>query len=439
MLLLGSAAPSALLGDDPELMEGDLHGLLQACGAPSVEHDQMLKRSARHAMSLLKFLVCDFVEDGTEGNVDLTKQDHASSNINLFAQSFCALPIQQYQHMSLDLHMIGDQRGGAKEDACHVMVYLLTQHVSEDGETMSPLSKEDLLASSSAQQAFDYFLTQTVDQEVRNAIKRNAQLRADLEKQDMIADRALGRLSDDDDQGLGGVDGDDEIIDEEDDQDGYDHDDGGALAGLRRRRKAAKKELLEATKTGDLEEMKGPALRWEDSQLYREQRARQAAHERMQQDGEFHDNVRDSQKAAMEIYERENEKAKVMRRDPLGLKDDKFDLRTIQNNQVDYLEQALLELNEELRKGEAGGEIEPALHAKKESLESILDGIVGMSVTGSGMNSSGKIVGSSLIGAISGRSTLPTDPNFDPLLFLTLVHRKASYEELVGSMDRLSS
>jgi hypothetical protein len=59
-------------------------------------------------------------------------------------------------------------------------------------------------------------------------------------------------------------------------------------------------------------------------------------------------------------------------------------------------------------------------------LESILDGIVGVARADGGIGE-------------TGRSTLPTDPNFDPLLFLTLVHRKASYEELVGSMDRLSS
>jgi len=39
----------------------------------------------------------------------------------------------------------------------------------------------------------------------------------------------------------------------------------------------------------------------------------------------------------------------------------------------------------------------------------------------------------------TGKSILPTDSNFDPILFLTLVHRKASYEELVGSMNQLSS
>ena len=39
----------------------------------------------------------------------------------------------------------------------------------------------------------------------------------------------------------------------------------------------------------------------------------------------------------------------------------------------------------------------------------------------------------------TGRSILPTEPNFDPILFLTLVHRSATYEELVGSMNSLSS
>jgi hypothetical protein len=56
-----------------------------------------------------------------------------------------------------------------------------------------------------------------------------------------------------------------------------------------------------------------------------------------------------------------------------------FDLRGIEKSQVDFLEQALLECQEELLKGEAGGEDDKALRAKKESLESILDGIIGVS------------------------------------------------------------
>jgi hypothetical protein len=405
--MLGSAAPTALLGEDAELIEGSVSGLLQACGTPSVEHDNMLKRSARHAMSLLKFLVCDYVEDGAAPN----------SGLNLFAQGFCSLPVSKYQYMSLDLHVVGDQRGGAKEDACHVMVLLLTHHVMEDGETTSPISKEELLASSSAQQAFELWLTQQTSREVQQKIKKNDQARQEelshLEREDQVARINNGEDNLDDDGN-------------EYEEEGGDGEDGGVLAGLRRRKKAAKKEVLDATQAGDLEEVKGPALRWEDSQLYREQRARSAAHQRMQEDGEFHDTVRDSQEAAQEMAEREEEKSKILRKDPLGLKSDDFDLRTIQSNQVDFLEQALLEIQEEIRKGETGGEDEKVLQAKKESLESILDGIVGVTGAEGG------------IGA-NGRSTLPTDSKFDPLLFLTLVHRKASYEELVGSMDRLSS
>ena len=418
---MGSAAPAALLGDDHEFLSADVIGLLQACGSPSVEHDHMLKRSARHAMSLLKFLVCDFVEDSSKANKE------RETPLNLFAQSFCSLPINKYQFLSLDLHVVGDQRGGAKEDACHVMVLLLCHHMAEDGESPSPMSKEDLLATPSAQQAFELWLTQNTSRDVQQSIKKNAEARTELlanadrhrdPHDPTVTGKGLSRLPED---GL-----EEEESSEEEELEEYGDDDAGALAGLRRRRKAAKKELLEATQAGDLEEMKGPAMRWEDSQLYREQRARMAAHQRMQEGGEFHDTVRDSQEAAAELAEREEEKSKVLRKDPLGLKGDDFDLRTIENNQVDFLEQSLLELQEEIRKGEAGGEDEKALQAKKESLESILDGIVGVAGAESGIGE-------------TGRSILPTNPNFDPLLFLTLVHRKASYEELVGSMDQLSS
>lgn len=420
--MLGSSAPAALLGDDPDYLEGTMYGLIQACGTPSVEHDHMLKRSARHAMSLLKFLVIDYVEadaSGKQKGSQITQDDKAP--LNLFAQSFCMLPMSKYQFLSLDLHLVGDQRGGAMEDACHIMALLLLHHVMEDGETTSPMSKEDLVASPAAQQAFDVWLTQNCSRDVQQAIKKNAKSRQERPTTSGESDFVTSPKNVATEDGPVGDDDDDEQVEGQDGE-----DEAGVLAGFRRRKKAAQKEILEATQAGELEEMRGPALRWEDSQLYREQRARFAAHQRMQEDGEFHDTVRDSQEAAAELAEREEEKAKVLRKDPLGLKGDDFDLRTIETNQVDFLEQALLELQEELRKGETGGEESKALQQKKESLESILDGIVGVARADGGIGE-------------TGRSTLPTEPKFDPLLFLTLVHRKASYEELVGSMDRLSS
>ena len=61
--------PSALLGEDDEALS-EIYGLMQACGSPSVEHENALKRSARHSMMLLKYLVCDYVEmeDGHKMN-----------------------------------------------------------------------------------------------------------------------------------------------------------------------------------------------------------------------------------------------------------------------------------------------------------------------------------------------------------------------------------
>jgi len=404
--LIGAASAA----DTDMILSGTgAYGLLQACGTPSVEHDQMLKRSARHAMNLLKFLVCDFVEEG--GN-----SGHHS--LNLFAQAFASLPTDKYKFLNLDLHVVGDQRGGAKEDACQVMVLLLCYHMqTDDGETPSPISITDLLFTPTAQQAFELWCTQNTTKDQQVLMKENAQKRLETLQAQREEDLENADLEEDYPES------------DEEQEEGYDEDaaGGGALAGLRRKRRAAKKEINEATQSGELEKrQKGPALRWEDSQLYREQRARFAAHQRMLEGGEYHDTVRDSQEAAAEMAGREEEKSKILRKDPLGLKDTDFDLRTIEKGQVEVLEQALLEFQEELRKGEAGGEDEKTLRAKKESLESILDTIVGVAGAEAGIRD-------------TGRSILPTEHNFDPILFLTLVHRNATYEELVGSMNRLSS
>lgn len=411
LLLLGSAAPPALLAasdllDDIEYAnsnDNEIYGLLQACGTPSVEHDHMLKRSARHAMSLLKFLVIDFVEEG--GN--------NTNGLNLFAHTFCSFPVDKYRYMSLDLHLIGDQRGGAQEDACEVMVLLLTKHLQEDGETLSPLSKEDLLASPQAQQAFDMWVVHHATKQQQDSIKKNAKRRAE-----QVQKEASGGLTAEESREL-------EVLQ---DSSSEEDDDDDLIVGMKRRQKAHKKELLEAKRQGDDE---GPALRWEDSLLYREQTSRLEAQKRLEGGATTTQiNVRESQQAAAEFAEREEEKFRFLRRDPLGLQTlEDFDLRALEVSQVDHLEQALSELQEELSKAEPGGDEEQGLRAKKESLESVLDGVVGVA-------SANNIAHHT---QFTGKSILPTDSDFDPILFLTLVHRKASYEELVGSMNRLSS
>ena len=131
---------------------------------------------------------------------------------------------------------------------------------------------------------------------------------------------------------------------------------------------------------------------------------------------------RESQEAAQERARAEEHKLKMQGKDPLGLRRD-LDLREIQKLRVELLEQALKDLDEEIRDMEQEKSDEAhlkSLVAQKESLESILDSLGPKEAEG-------------------GKSILPTDSNFDPLMFLTLVHRNATYDTLNKSIERLSS
>ena len=182
--------------------------------------------------------------------------------------------------MGLDFHCDdrkGD-RGGAKEDACQVIVLLLTKHLSEDGETPKPLMMEDLMSRPIAQQEFEIWLANNTSASVQDEIKKNAVARqAEIslqQRQDMLASKALGGINED--------------VEEESDAENSEHapdesenadqdDDGNVMAAFRKRQKNLRKELKEAEGRGDIAKAKhGIATRWEDSQLAREQAARAA-------------------------------------------------------------------------------------------------------------------------------------------------------------------
>jgi hypothetical protein len=139
LLLLGSNAPAAIL--DEELVGQNFYGLLQACGTPSGDHDHMLKRSARPAMSLLKYLVLDWKEYANGRPV----QPYPIDKLNPFAYALCSCNLSQLHLMNLELHIEGDKRGGAMSDACKIIVLVCSRHLAEDGETSGPLKLEDLL------------------------------------------------------------------------------------------------------------------------------------------------------------------------------------------------------------------------------------------------------------------------------------------------------
>ena len=100
--------------------------------------------------------------------------------------------------LRLELHIReGNNRGAAKEEACQIMVVLLTQHYAEDGLSMAPLLLDDLVPQPPVQQAFELWAhTNTTreqqDQMKENALKRQNEI-AMLERKELLANKTMGR------------------------------------------------------------------------------------------------------------------------------------------------------------------------------------------------------------------------------------------------------
>jgi len=334
--------------------------------------------------------------------------------------------------MGLDFHCDdrkGD-RGGSKEDACRVIVLILTKHLTEDGETLQPLMMEELVTRPIAQQEFEIWLANHTTASVQDEIKKNAVARQSeiqlQQRQDTLAGKTLGGINEDfDDDSDPDQSENNNAGTDVDESESHTNDDYGAddvMAAFRKKQKHLRKEMKAAEGRGRSKQ--GVATRWEDSQLAREQRAWAASAAKAGQ----HQSVRDSQDAAQELQEREEEKAKQMGKDPLGLvDDDDFDLRKLEQVMAEQMEQALHDLQEEVQKAESAGseELTRKAAAQKESLEALVERMGGLDAMEIPENCP--------------HSVLPSSPSFDPILFLTLVHRKTSYDKLIGSMDRLSS
>lgn len=207
----------------------------------------------------------------------------------------------------------------------------------------------------------------------RDMIKKNATAR----ESEIAVQSRQENLSKEDyyDDGGHGHDDDGDDMNEESESSAADADD--VVATMRKRRKETAKEIKSAMEKGEISATNVVATRWEDSQLAREQAARAAMAGKTGQ----HDTVRDSQEAAKEEFEREEEKYKNLARDPLGIiKSDDFNLRDIDKSQAELFEQAQLEIQEELQKAEAAGDeaIVAKMAQQKESLETLIDRMGGI-------------------------------------------------------------
>jgi hypothetical protein len=179
--------------------------------------------------------------------------------------------------------------------------------------------------------------------------------------------------------------------------------------------------------------------RWEDSKL---------AQAKIQLDTHNAVSMKDEEK--LRLYN--EEKQRILRKDPLNIRPDNIDLQYIQEQAVELLQEAIHDLEEELEEYEPRERFEEvarkrkkkkdkyayfvehlaSLGSQKDALETILHG----KDIDEGPGDDHEEEKSNLLPA-KDLSILPSDPNFNPMLFLTLVHKNTSYKELVNSIGCL--
>ena len=117
-------------------------------------------------------------------------------------------------------------------------------------------------------------------------------------------------------------------------------------------------------------------------------------------------------------------------RDPLGIRTKgQFDLREIDANRSHLIQQLLNNVEAEIQAelamaSESGVEKVNWLEAQRQALLTLIE--------------TKKISSEEADQDLSLPSVLPTSPNFDPILFLTLAHGETTYKELLDSTSRLS-
>jgi hypothetical protein len=461
--------------------------------------------------------------------------------LNMFGKAFVSLPVQHYKHMNLHLHVCGDEndhRGGAKGDACYIISFILCHHRTETSDRLAPVLIEEFLPSPVAQQAYDIWCARIgthltpIQQEMikKNTLQRQGEIAlqqrqeavlmkqqkqllgggdhrpstiphtssgpvdADLDdddhdnsdRQDHDADHHHrpstkqvdqdGFYVDHDDPQDRDLDQDDQLDDDDDDIDELD-----VMAAIRKRQKTIRKEMIaEGGHRGTIH-----AVRWSDSRLAREIAVRERTlnmnnNTTATTSTTTTNTVRDSADAIQEIQAREDEKAKILGKDPLGIhhsitdiapnanissninnnNEDYFDLRYFEVRQAEQIEMALQEIQEDIMKAEAmlaqqhqqsnnmADDIYKKHLLQKQSLEQLVESLGGLerlentaTITSTSNKNSKSAISNSTTNNNNNSnykaSILPTSPTFHPLFFLTILHRKTQYKDLLASMERL--
>lgn len=162
-------------------------GVLTACAMPS-GGGKGLKRSCQNAMNLLKYLVLEYVEI-SGGEPVAVNVDAASGlpELNPFAYALCCLPVGQLRIANWETHLLlgdNDKRGGAKSDACEILLLILTRHfdpISDNATVLSNVGRapavliniDELMPDAKARQSFDNWLVMHKSRDVVSHIRDN--------------------------------------------------------------------------------------------------------------------------------------------------------------------------------------------------------------------------------------------------------------------------
>mmetsp|Transcript_21876 Transcript_21876/g.47536 ORF Transcript_21876/g.47536 Transcript_21876/m.47536 type:complete len:1286 (-) Transcript_21876:286-4143(-) len=420
LLLLGSESPTAM--EDEDLSHMNLTGLLRAAGCPSTDHKDSLKRSARPTISLLRYLCLEY--EASSSNVN-----NILDELNGFAAALCALNVPQLRTLRLDIHIgKGDNesgsRGGSKDDACHLLALILARHTDTDYETPKPLTIQIFLPESRSQAEFETWLGENASPDVRRAIKENVvaaegggKVGGAAKATSAAAAEGKGMPSFDDDE-----DDDDDVLGAFTSKKATPKKGGGSQSNYGQ----AMEGDLGGGMSGAVAPDGKPTI-WSATQMASKKERASGAIIFLEEERE---------KATAERKKAEEEKQRLLGRDPLGLRSaDRFDLLEIDSNRDFLIQKTLKEIEEEIDcelalASESGVERVNWLEAQRQALLAIVDEKKRSDKGGEGAESN------ELQQDLP--SILPTNPDFDPTLFLTLVHRNATYQELQESTSRLS-
>ncbi len=404
-------------------------------------------------MALVKYLVCEHVDllNGEMVNSGIDAKT-GLPELNSFAYTFCSFSASQLKLANFDAHLShheGDVRAGARGDACEVLVLLFTRHFDPNSNTNDANAKgkagsptlriEDVLTTPEARKAFDNWMVQNVSKDVQNIIKKNQNQTENVPTQ--IVPQNDGKSNDNDNNASKNPFGEDIEVDLDD------------VFKIDKSRKVIEAEAsqdrqqrlekigIKLDVVGQEETNDAPVTSWENSALAKKQVQLSVAEGVAST--EVTDRAEDS-KWSKQIQERQM----MIGRDPMGIRPDTFDLKTLKDREVEILTACIEDIEEEIREtGDTEKPFDESKRKKRDKYAYSVEQLVSLEAQRSALEAI-------LIGdtedlddeegeekrqSAQDLSILPSSSNFDPLLFLTLVHRNASYDQMKESIEKLES